>query len=178
MLQGTSNPFEAFVSQWLSMKGYLVQNPVNYRFSYSSAQKLSWSDIDVVGTKKGEVLIVECKEWLSKSQKATINEIEQKFRRAENFLNSIGITRGKTVKFMFAQIDKNPRFGKLLDNLGKRIGKTIEYVDFGEMVNEFCKAIQPYIDDTHMGKFGEPFSWLLSRLIYYDYIKPKTNITK
>jgi Holliday junction resolvase-like predicted endonuclease len=169
MLQGTAGPFEAFVSQWLSMKGYLVQNPVNYR----PIGRKSWSDIDIVGTKGNEVVIVECKEWISGSKQKTIREIEQKFSDAKEFLDSVGLTKDKTVSFIFAQIDKDSAFEKLLMTSSKRIGKSIKYADFVEMTDDFYKGIRPYITDTHIGKFGEPISWLFSRLIYYDYIKPK-----
>ena len=65
MIQGSPQPFETLVSQWLRMKGYIVQTPVNYRKMRGEAIKgRFWSDIDVVGTREEEVVIVECQEWI------------------------------------------------------------------------------------------------------------------
>jgi len=178
MLQGTADPFEVFVSQWLRMKGYLVQTPVNYRRKGGKAVKgRFWSDIDIVGTKGREFVIVECKEWISSSKQDAIEEIEEKFRNAADFFDGIGLTKGKNVRFIFARIESEPKFEKLLNSLSIKLGKSVECVDFRQLVKEMIEEICPFIDSTHIGKFGEPISWLLSRLIYYELIKTEATTT-
>jgi len=172
MLQGTAGPFEIFVSQWLRMKGYLVQAPVNYRrHGGEKVRGRFWSDIDIVGTKGREFAIVECKEWVSSSKQNTAKEVEQKFRNAKDFFDEIGLTKDKDVRFVFVQMDKDPKIDKLLQASAKRLGKSIEYVDFNQVATEMIEKIRPYITATHVGKFGEPMSWLLSRLIYSHFVK-------
>lgn len=171
MLQGTAGPFEVFVSQWLRMKGYLVQAPVNYRRQGGkNVRGKFWSDIDIVGTKGTEFIIVECKEWISSSKQNVAEEVEQKFKNAKEFFDEVGLTNGREVRFIFAQIDKDPILDKLLQSSERKLGKSIEYVDFNTIATEMIQKIRPHITKTHIGKFGEPISWLLSRLIYWEFI--------
>ena len=136
-----------------------------------------WSDIDIVGTKGREFVIVECKEWISSSKQDAIEEIEEKFRNAADFFDGIGLTKGKNVRFIFARIESEPKFEKLLNSLSIKLGKSVECVDFRQLVKEMIEEICPFIDSTHIGKFGEPISWLLSRLIYYELIKTEATTT-
>ena len=172
MFQGTALPFEIFVSQWLRMRGYLVQAPVNYRRIGGAAVKgRFWSDIDIVGTKGQEFVIVECKEWISPSKQKLIKEIEQKFENAAKFSDAVGWTSGRKVRFIFAQIEKDQTLEKSLQTSAKKLGKSIEYVDFNTIATEMIQEIRPHITNARVGKFGEPISWLLSRLIYCKFIK-------
>lgn len=149
------------------------ETPVNYRRKGGKVVKGKfWSDIDIVGTRGKEFVIVECKEWISPSKQA-IRDIERKFRYAKNFFDSAGLTKGKNVRFIFAQIHKNSEFEKLLNSLSNKMGKPIKYVDFRELAIDMIEKIRPFITATRIGKFGEPISWLLSRLIYFEFLKVK-----
>jgi Holliday junction resolvase len=174
MLQGTADPFETFVSQWLRMEGYLVQTPVNFRRPGGKEVRGDfWSDVDVVGTRGTEIVIVECKEWISTSKKAIAEEVEKKFKDAKSFFDDIGLTKGKSIKFIFAQIHIDQEVKDLLRPSAQRLGSPIEYVDFNQIFNEMIDKIRPFITKTQVGKFGEPISWLLSRLVYFKFIKEK-----
>lgn len=171
MIQGSPQPFETLVSQWLRMKGYIVQTPVNYRKMRGEAIKgRFWSDIDVVGTREEEVVIVECQEWITQKMEKAVEKLQTKFTNAERFLSEIGVSKGKKVSLKFATMQRKPSFKSLLKDLGKKMGKEIEYVWFGDIINEMIKLMSPYLDWEHVGKFDEPIAWLLSRLIVFEWI--------
>ena len=176
MIQGTSGPFETFVAQWLRMKGYLVQTPVNYRREGGEIVKgRFWSDIDIVGTRGNEVVIVECQESLTQSQEDTKNKLERKFKDAMGFLASLGVTEGKNVILYFAMVHENKGFEKELMTLGRKLGKSITHITFDNITNEMIQFISLYISPTHIGRFTEPVTWFLSRLIYNDWIGKLVN---
>jgi hypothetical protein len=165
MIPGSPYPFELFVSQWLRLKGYIVQSPLN--FIPGGKPSGNWSDIDVVGVKKNEVIIVECKEWINVSK---IKDLQKKFVDANDFLASIGFTKGKNVEFVLAQMEKIRNLTIELNNLSKKLGYPIKHVDFEEMLKDIMKSMKPYITKTYVGKFSEPITWMISRLIFEEWI--------
>jgi hypothetical protein len=171
MVQGSPQPFETLISQWLRMKGYIVQTPVNFRRMRGEVVKgRFWSDIDIVGTREEEVVIIECQEWLTASMKKTIESLETKFTNAKQFLLKIGVSRGKRVSLKFATMHFNPAFSIMIDALGKKMGNNVEYVWFDNVIKDMIRSMSPYLDRLHVGKFDEPIAWLLSRLIVFEWI--------
>lgn len=152
-------------------EGYIVQTPVNYRRMRGEVVRgRFWSDIDVVGSREEEVVIVECQEWITEKMENAIKKLTRKFTDAEQFLREIGISRGKKVSLKFATLQRNPTFKALIEDLGKKLGKDIEHVWFGDVIEDMIKLMSPYLDWERVGKFDEPIAWLLSKLIVFQWI--------
>jgi len=80
---------EEIAKRYFMLKGYLVaENVLFFLPREKEGKKVSgWSDIDIFAYKKGEISIVQCKEFLgNKKIEKIVKDILNWFNKAEEFV--------------------------------------------------------------------------------------------
>jgi len=138
-------------------KGYLVvENVLFFVPREKSGKKVSgWSDIDLIAYKKGEIKIVQCKEFLGNKKISVITkEIKKWFEFAEEFLKNESdykelITSETKIKRCIVVNSKNPPGAiKILEREG------FEIYDMDEMLKELIHSIKSREDTYRERKTG------------------------
>jgi len=137
------NYVEEIVEEWLKFKGYITIRDVPiWKKANEKRKQGQWGDIDVIGIKKGEVVIVECKEFLgTKTIKKWAEETPEDFTEAINVLTNKVDNKGipipeinkddKIIKYLIAAQPMN------IESYKERLlPYNIEVKHFKEVINE------------------------------------------
>ncbi|OYT57494.1 MAG: hypothetical protein B6U76_00890 [Desulfurococcales archaeon ex4484_217_2] len=167
--------FEEFTAAYLrEVQGYVVMSHVDYFRSKDMIEHIEkkfkqgkqgreprqgyWSDIDVLGLKKGEAIVVSCDENCSKK----VDSILKELRYAEEYVRkTYGISNIRKM-YVFA-VCWSPR--KCPEKFKKLEENKIEVKSFVDMVREFINKLRKdYKVLGVRGKFTDPILWALREL--------------
>lgn len=148
---------EEIAKRFFMSKGYLVaENVLFFVPREKSGKKVSgWSDIDLIAYKKGEIKIVQCKEFLGTKKISVITkEIKKWFELAEEFLKNESdykelITSETEIKRCIVVNSKNPPGA--IKNLER---EGFEIYDMDEMLKDLIHSIKSREDIYRKRKTG------------------------
>ncbi|RLG05642.1 MAG: hypothetical protein DRN61_00020 [Thaumarchaeota archaeon] len=177
-----NNYVEELVEAWLKFNGYITCRNVPFWKPESKGRRQpQWGDIDVLGIKDDEAILVECKEFLgTKRIEEWPIELSQEFKEAEEVLkgkvkNPYGVpcpnlSKKKIKRLLVAVSPKNLKSYKdALEPQG------IEVKSFKKVLNEILEYLYKHMDikPGRAGKYGKHYGLIrfLITLIYYDMLK-------
>ncbi|MHA1605377.1 MAG: hypothetical protein ACTSWF_12080 [Candidatus Freyarchaeota archaeon] len=171
------NYVEDLVEEWLRFKGYVTCRDVPIWKPKGEHRKQSqWGDIDVLGIRDDEALVVECKEFLgTKKVKEWPEELSREFNEIEAVLtgrvkNPYGVPcpdlSGKRIKrLLVAAAPENiESYKKHLSPLG------IETKSLKEVLKETLNYLSEHSRGTNYGKYRGLIRFLIT-LMRYGFIK-------
>ncbi len=171
------NYVEDLVEEWLRFKGYVTCRDVPIWKPKGEHRKQSqWGDIDVLGIKDDEALVVECKEFLGDRKiEEWAEELPREFDEAEAVLtgrvkNPHGVPcpnlSGKRIKrLLVAAVPENiESYKRRLSPLG------IEAKSLKEVLSEIIEYLGEHTERDKYGKYRGLIRFLIA-LMRYGFIK-------
>jgi hypothetical protein len=151
--------FEEFVAAYLRyVEHYLTRAHVECKIERKGTKQARWSDIDVVGIRGNEAIVVSCDEYCRKEKRKIMEEL----KRAEEYVREEYdvVKVDKAYAFCVAE---NPN--KDREKIRSLKDEGIIILTFTGMVKEFWSYLREHVKyGKTAGKFTEPILWALREM--------------